>query len=284
MIIRRNICLKKLLFARKFSRSTKEAWDNFLRNSHRTSLKRFIQNHHDVANTILKNTEMTSDHLTPELKLFLLTENCPLYHEPFIDKSTDGRFDFLTRNVFQDPFWSIYWPGGQVLTRFILDEKERILGRMAQNARKDGIRILDLGAGCGATAIAAKLMNETCKIVANDISKVACVAIAMNAILNNVDIEVLWENLLEKPLEGLYDVIFVGDLLYDEEIANTLMTWLEDAYERGARIYLGDPGRHGLSEDLKKRLRLLRRYSLPENIRKENHGYDVATVWEFDQT
>ncbi|TGZ48310.1 electron transfer flavoprotein beta subunit lysine methyltransferase-like isoform X2 [Temnothorax longispinosus] len=284
MVIRKNICLKKLLFARKFSRSTNEAWDNFLRNSHRTSLKRFIQNHHDVANTILRNTEMTRDHLTPELKLFLLTENCPLYHEPFIDKSTDGRFDFLTRNVFQDPFWSIYWPGGQVLTRFILDEKERILGRMAQNARKDGIRILDLGAGCGATAIAAKLMNETCKIVANDISKVACVAIAMNAILNNVDIEVLWENLLEKPLEGLYDVIFVGDLLYDEEIANTLMTWLEDAYERGVRIYLGDPGRHGLSDDLRKRLRLLRRYSLPENIRKENHGYDVATVWEFDQT
>ncbi|XP_077255295.1 electron transfer flavoprotein beta subunit lysine methyltransferase-like isoform X2 [Temnothorax americanus] len=284
MIIRRNICLKKLLFARKFSRSTKEAWNNFLRNNHRTSLKRFIQNHHDVEITILKNTEMTRDHLTPELKLFLLTENCPLYHEPFIDKCTDGRFDFLTRNVFQDPFWSIYWPGGQVLTRFILDEKERILGRMAQNARKDGIRILDLGAGCGATAIAAKLMNETCKIVANDISKVACVAIAMNAILNNVDIEVLWENLLEKPLEGLYDMIFVGDLLYDEEIANTLMTWLEDAYERGARIYLGDPGRHGLSEDLRKRLRLLRRYSLPENIRKENHGYDVATVWEFDQT
>ncbi|XP_024880551.1 electron transfer flavoprotein beta subunit lysine methyltransferase-like [Temnothorax curvispinosus] len=284
MIIRKNICLKKLLFARKFSRSTNEAWDNFLRNSHRTSLKRFIQNHYDVANTILRNTEMTRDHLTPELKLFLLTENCPLYHEPFIDKSTDGRFDFLTRNVFQDPFWSIYWPGGQVLTRFILDEKERILGSMAQNARKDGIRILDLGAGCGATAIAAKLMNETCKIVANDISKVACVAIAMNAILNNVVIEVLWENLLEKPLEGLYDVIFVGDLLYDEEIANTLMIWLEDAYERGARIYLGDPGRHGLSEDLRKRLRLLRRYSLPENIRKENHGYDVATVWEFDQT
>lgn len=113
---------------------------------------------------------------------------------------------------------------------------------------------------------------------------VACVAIAMNAILNNVDIEVVWENLLEKPLEDSYDVIFVGDLLYDEEIANTLKTWLGDARERGARIYLGDPGRHGLSEDFKKQLRLLRRYSLPEIVRKENHGYDMATVWEFDRT
>lgn len=171
MIIKRNMCLKKLLFIRKFSKSTKEAWDNFLRNSHRTSLKRFIQNHHDVTNAILKNTEMTRNHLTPELKLFLLTENCSLYHEPFIDKSTDGKFDSLTSNVFQDPFWSIYWPGGQVLTRFILDEKERILECMTQNAKKGAIRILDLGAGCGATAIAAKLTNGMCKIVANDISK-----------------------------------------------------------------------------------------------------------------
>lgn len=113
---------------------------------------------------------------------------------------------------------------------------------------------------------------------------VACVAIAMNAILNNVDIEVSWKNLLEKPLEDPYDVIFVGDLLYDEEIANILMTWLGDAREQGAQIYLGDPGRHGLSKDLRNRLRLLRRYSLPENVRKENHGYDMATVWEFDRT
>ncbi|XP_012533899.1 electron transfer flavoprotein beta subunit lysine methyltransferase isoform X2 [Monomorium pharaonis] len=286
MIIRKNMCLKKLFFAQKFStRSTKETWNSSLQNSHRAWLKEFTQNHHDVVNAILKNTEVTRDHLTPELKLFLLTKNCPLYHEPFIDKYIDGKFDSLTRNVFQDPFWSIYWPGGQVLTRFILDEKERILGsKMTRNVRKGVIKILDLGAGCGATAIAAKLTNEKCKVVANDISKVACVAIAMNAILNNVDIEVLWENLLEKPLKGLYDVIFVGDLLYDEEIANTLMTWLEDAHERGAQIYLGDPGRHGLNENFRKRLRLLRRYSLPENVRKENHGYDMATVWEFNRT
>ncbi|XP_011630212.1 electron transfer flavoprotein beta subunit lysine methyltransferase-like isoform X2 [Pogonomyrmex barbatus] len=282
MIIGRNIYFMKLLI-RKFSRNTKEIWDDLLRNSHRTSLKKFIENHHDVVNAILKNTEMTRDHLTPELKLFLLTENCPLYHEPFVDKYTNGRFDFFTRNIFQDPFWSIYWPGGQVLTRFILDEKKEISERMMQDAKKDA-RMLDLGAGCGATAIAAKLMNGTCKIIANDISKVACIAIAMNAILNDVDIEVSWKNLLKEPPQDPYDVIFVGDLLYDEEIANTLMAWLGHAYEQGTRIYIGDPGRHGLSEDLRKQLRLLRRYSLPENVRKENHSYDTATVWEFNRS
>ncbi|KAL6443386.1 hypothetical protein ACFW04_002921 [Cataglyphis niger] len=282
MLVRKIVCLKKILFAQKFSKSTKEVWNNILHNSHRTLLRKFIEEHPDVVNTILKNTEITCDHLTPELKLFLLTKNCPLYHEPFIDKCENSRFDLSTRSVFQDPFWSIYWPGGQVLTRFILDERKKILGRAKQHAKKDALKMLDLGAGCGATAIATKLTIGTCNIIANDISKIACIAIAMNAILNNVNIEVSWKNLLEELPKDSYDVIFVGDLLYDEEIANTLTAWLEHAYIGGAQIYLGDPGRHGLTEDLKKRMRLLRRYSLPENVKKENYGYNTASVWEFN--
>lgn len=103
----------------------------------------------------------------------------------------------------------------------------------------------------------------------------------MNAILNNLDIKISCRNLLEQLPDYSYDVIFIGDLLYDEEIANTLISWLENSYIRGARIYIGDPGRHGLTENLKKRLRLLQRYLLPENIKKENYGYDTGTVWEF---
>ncbi|EZA62540.1 hypothetical protein DMN91_006241 [Ooceraea biroi] len=282
MIVRRIVCLRKLLFTRKFTQNTTEIWDSFLRNGQITSLKKFIGDHRDVVNAILRNTEITRNHLTPELKLFLLTNKCPLYHEPFIDENE--KFDSLTRNVFQDPFWSIYWPGGQGLTRFILDERETILQCAMQNKRKRALRILDLGAGCGATAIATRLVTGSCKIIANDISKVACVAIAMNAILNNVDIEISWKNLLEKSPEDPYDVIFIGDLLYDEEIASTLIAWLENAHLRGTRIYLGDPGRHGLTKDLRKRMKLLRQYDLPEEVRKENHGYDTVTVWEFGRS
>lgn len=40
---------------------------------------------------------------------------------------------------------------------------------------------------------------------------------------NNVDIEVSWKNLLKELPEDSYDVIFVDDLSYNEEIANTLI-------------------------------------------------------------
>lgn len=171
MIIRRVVCLKKCFIERKFSRSAKITWDAFLRNNNGgTSLKKFVVEHYDIAKAILENTEITRNHLTPEVKLFLLTENCPLYYESFHE---NGKFDSFTRNMFQDSFWSVYWPGGQALTRFIFDEKNEILKNKNTRleAKRDELRILDLGAGCGATAIAAKLTIGSCKIVANDINK-----------------------------------------------------------------------------------------------------------------
>lgn len=115
---------------------------------------------------------------------------------------------------------------------------------------------------------------------------VACVAAKLNAELNNVNIEISSENLLENRVwrsEWSSDVILVGDLLYDEEIADALIPRLEEASLRnGSRIYLGDPGRHALTEALKSRMKLRKRYSLPENVRKENYGYNAATVWQFN--
>jgi len=172
MFVKKIVDLRKLLFARKFIVNTKEKWGRFLHNDYTKSLEKFIADHCDVAKVISENTEITCNHMTPELKLFLLTDKCPLYHASFIDENEN--FDSLTKNVFQDPFWSIYWPGGQVLTRFIFDERENILRCAMQDTRKRVLRILDLGAGCGATAIAAKLMTgkiSECKIVANDINK-----------------------------------------------------------------------------------------------------------------
>ena len=60
-----------------------------------------------VESFIKDNTEITSKHLTPEIKLHLITPQCQLWH---------GRGEECP---IADPFWAFYWPGGQALTRLI---------------------------------------------------------------------------------------------------------------------------------------------------------------------
>ncbi|XP_015178460.1 PREDICTED: protein N-lysine methyltransferase METTL20-like isoform X2 [Polistes dominula] len=226
-----------------------------------------------IVDTILKYTEITNDHMTPDLKLFLLTPRCSLYYDSF-DKIKQ-KLDQVEIQTLTNPFWSIYWPGGQGLVKFIFEKQTNIF----MHSKKD-MNVLDLGTGCGATAIAAKLLGIR-NVMANDIDKVACIATLMNATLNGVDVQVSWDNLLDRPLEKCYDVIFIGDLLYEEELTEILIPWLLDAAKKGTRIFLGDPGRHGLTDKLKKYLKLLRQYELPENTRKENNGYSDVCVWQF---
>ncbi|XP_035718400.1 electron transfer flavoprotein beta subunit lysine methyltransferase-like isoform X2 [Vespa mandarinia] len=209
-----------------------------IRNRNWENLDRDIAERAKIVDTILKYTEITNDHMTPDLKLFLLTPRCSLYHDPF--DRVKKEFDQVEKQTFTNPFWSIYWPGGQGLVKFIFQEQRNIF------IRSKDINVLDLGSGCGATAIATKLLGIR-NVVANDIDKVACIATLMNATLNDVDVQVSWKNLLNEPLKETYDIIFIGDLLYEEELAETLIPWLLDASKKGTRIFLGDPGRHGLT-------------------------------------
>ncbi|ELK27180.1 Methyltransferase-like protein 20 [Myotis davidii] len=94
-----------------------------------------------------ENTEVTSSgSLTPEIRLRLLTPRCKFWWE---------RADLWPHS---DPYWAIYWPGGQALSRYLLDNPDVVRGKS----------VLDLGSGCGATAIAAK-MSGASRILANDI-------------------------------------------------------------------------------------------------------------------
>ncbi|XP_038963653.1 electron transfer flavoprotein beta subunit lysine methyltransferase isoform X3 [Rattus norvegicus] len=94
-----------------------------------------------------ENTEVTSSgSLTPEIQLRLLTPRCKFWWE---------RADLWP---YSDPYWAIYWPGGQALSRYLLDNPDVVRGKS----------VLDLGSGCGATAIAAK-MSGASNILANDV-------------------------------------------------------------------------------------------------------------------
>lgn len=57
---------------------------------------------------IRTHTEVSTDHMTPEIQLHLITQKCSLWHSRGEDVP------------FPDPFWAFYWPGGQVLSRYLL--------------------------------------------------------------------------------------------------------------------------------------------------------------------
>lgn len=64
------------------------------------------QSDENIRRVILENTEIAGQHsLTPEVKLRLLTPNCRFWRE---------RPELWPLD---DPYWAIYWPGGQALSR-----------------------------------------------------------------------------------------------------------------------------------------------------------------------
>ncbi|XP_058831620.1 electron transfer flavoprotein beta subunit lysine methyltransferase-like [Topomyia yanbarensis] len=208
---------------------------------------------------IWRNTRISRHHMAPEIALHLITEECAIYHQPIRDD-----FCFAT-----EPFWGFFWPGGQALTRFILDNERLFSGK----------QVLDVGSGCGASAIAARLVRAK-RVTANDIDPTALQAALLNAELNSVDLEISDRNMIGQPCDD-FDVVMIGDLFYDAEIADVLQPWLIELAASGVDIYIGDPGRHGLTEARLRNMIELACYQLPANVCIENNGFSHASVWKF---
>ncbi|XP_067634276.1 electron transfer flavoprotein beta subunit lysine methyltransferase-like [Eurosta solidaginis] len=226
----------------------------------------------DAERLILQETKISRDHLTPEIALHLITPECRLFNEPV------PAFD--TTKVFKyDPFWAFYWPGGQAISRYILDNPFLVNNKA----------VLDFGSGCGASSIAA-LMHKAKYVVANDIDAVAGCAATLNAQLNGVDLTYLHictENLLVTSAATATselikeDLILLGDVFYDEEFASILQPWLKYLRAAGKQIIVGDPGRHGLTADRRQDMKLLAKYELTESGCIENNGFRFVSVWDL---
>lgn len=53
-------------------------------------------------------TAISNRHLTPELKLSLITRECLVWNQPV---------EVEEPHPLGEPFWAFYWPGGQALAR-----------------------------------------------------------------------------------------------------------------------------------------------------------------------
>ncbi|CAF3774608.1 unnamed protein product [Rotaria magnacalcarata] len=187
--------------------------------------------------------------LLPELTLSILTSSHPLWHIPYEEAMAK-----LDRS---DPWWAFLWPGSQGLARYVLDNKSLIRGRY----------VLDIGCGCGASAIAAKIAGAT-NVTANDIDKGkqlfyscniinhcclflgdALIATRHNARLNDVTINKFSsDNLIQNPSltfqNDKIDLLIIGDMCYDDQLAKQILHLIITAHQSHIHVLLADPGRY----------------------------------------
>jgi predicted nicotinamide N-methyase len=193
---------------------------------------------------IQSQTTLVAPPLTPEIRLHLATEITPIW------EATEAT---LEANNLPPPYWAFAWPGGQALTRFLLDQPQWVKAR----------RVLDFAAGSGLSTIGAKMAGAE-KVQANEIDDFAIEAILLNAAANNVTIDVLRHDLIGRN-EG-WDVVLAGDVCYERPMADRVIPWLRSLAGAGITVLMGDPGRA----------------YLPEQGLVEVACYDVPTSMELE--
>ena len=209
----------------------------------------------DLAAFIRANTSVIAPPLVPEVRLHLAHEAVPIWQK------TE---DELGEIGLPPPFWAFAWAGGQALARQVLDHPEQVAGR----------RVVDLASGSGLVGIAAKLAGAA-SVLAADIDLFAVAAIAINAELNEVAVEITGEDLLAASPPAA-DVILVGDLFYEKGLAARCFDWLKQAKEQGSLVLIGDPGRNYLP---RAQLQWLAEYVVPVSRDLEDAEIKRTGVW-----
>lgn len=211
-----------------------------------------------IARFIRANTKLLSPPLTPEIVLHLAEESLPIWQK------TEEELGEI--NV-PPPYWAFAWAGGQALSRHILDNPSLVAGKS----------VLDLGAGSGLQAIAA-VKAGAARVLAADIDRIALAACALNAKANAVDFDTTADDLLARPLAQPFDVILVGDLFYERQLADHVLALIEPAAAAGSLILIGDPQRNYFPKD---RFEAVARYEVPVTRELEDAEIKRTAVWRL---
>ena len=134
------------------------------------------------------------------------------------------------------PYWAYAWAGGQALARHLLDHPELVRGR----------GVADIGSGGGIVAIAAARAGAA-RVTAIDLEVFAIETCRLNAAANVVTLDLVEADPI--GTDDGWDVVLVGDLWYEEELAARMAPWLRALVARGAVVLTGDPGRAHLPAD-----------------------------------
>lgn len=105
----------------------------------------------------------------------------------------------------------------------------------------------------------------------------------MNAKLNNVSVDLDCTNLIGHPVWSNFDVILIGDMLYNYKEVVLMVPWL-DRFEsfQNKSVFIGDPGRPYLTL-FKRRHHLFRvaEYHLSDISRFLNKDFKMTKVFKY---
>jgi predicted nicotinamide N-methyase len=205
---------------------------------------------------ILAQTAIATPPLTPEIKLHLATEMTPIW---------EASEAVLAEMNLPPPYWAFAWAGGQALTRFLMDHPDWVEGKS----------VLDFASGSGLSAIGAAKAGAA-KVQAAEIDDFALAAIALNARINHVAVDLLREDVL--GVEPRWDIVLAGDVCYERQMAERVIAWLRALAGRGVAILMGDPGRAYLPQS---GLLELARYQVPTSLELEDRTMRETIVWRL---
>lgn len=210
----------------------------------------------DVPAFIRENTRVLAASHVPEIQLYLADDAVALW------QLTEEQLGELG---LPPPFWAFAWAGGQALARYVLDNAEIVRGKT----------VLDVASGSGLVAIAA-MKAGAASALAIDIDSFAAHAAMLNAALNQVEIQTSDADPVGKPTDA--DIILVGDLFYDRDLAPRVLAWLIEQQAAGKTVLIGDPGRTYLPRD---KLEQIAAYDIPVTRALEDAEIKRAAVWKL---
>jgi predicted nicotinamide N-methyase len=204
------------------------------------------------------STRLRSVPLVPEIRLYQASEPMSVWQQ------TEQA---IGRTGLDPPFWAFAWPGGQALSRYLLDHPETVTGR----------HVIDIASGSGLVAIAAVLAGAAA-VTAYDIDPLAAAAITVNAAANGVTVPAVCADVLtgdDLPAPGT-DLVLVADAFYERDLAGQVLQFAERARARGAAVLAGDFGRAYLP---RARLAPLASYDVSGLSALEDADVKRTTVW-----
>ncbi len=210
----------------------------------------------DPAAFIAAQTVLVHPPLVPEITLHLASEITPIWQATEVE---------LAQLNLPPPYWAFAWPGGQALTRFLLDNPDWVKGK----------RVLDFASGSGLSAIGAARAGAA-RVEAAEIDAYASAAIALNARANNVAVDLVTEDLI--GAEARWEIVLAGDVCYEKPMADRVTAWFRALAGRGVAVLMGDPGRAYLPSS---GLVELARYQVPTTLELEDRKMRETIVWRL---